>query len=106
MFSHLPQPFQPGEVIPNGLGEYHYTFRCALGETYHVRTVDYGLASDAELAMRRLCAQHGNVLLAEYLDATKHPASGRNIFSPPTEAAMQARGARVKRVARASSPKV
>ena len=106
MFSHLPQPFQPGAVIPNGLGEYHYTFRCALGETYHVRTTDYGLASDAELAMRQLCARYGNVELAEYLDPAKHKPSGRGIFSPPTEAALRARGARVKRVAGASTPKV
>ncbi len=97
-WSHLPQPFQPGAVIPSNRSgereEYHYTFRCAAGETYHYRVQDFALAADAELAMRQFCARHGNGALARYQE---QQSSGRNFLSgaltpAQVEADREARG--------------
>lgn len=86
-WEHLPQPFEPGQVVPSNRNghEFHFTFVSG-GETYHWRYCDIATEAAALLEMRRFCAQHGNTELAQYLDESlhpRHPARNWRVALPP-----------------------
>lgn len=58
MFNHLQKPFMPGMVIPSNRDPngWHFTFRDALGETYHYRISDWQSATIAKTKMREFVA--------------------------------------------------